>query len=269
MGIRDVLDLMPHLRDLERMDFADLLVVPLRTPLSQTYAFEVVFDVEPGSTSNGRSVERWEPWIFRYVEVGIVLRHELDVDNRRLVVLKCFQACRQDETVWAPCQINRSKNRFWDHFDTTVDGLSIVPRLASEESLHLGGPIFNPARQGMHAVKRFSEKHSAMGKSFLHMVKIAASQRRQDADTITMASASVVEQGDDAVSSARPRKRQSGEPEAEHTSDRSALPYVIRTRQWMHMNFQWGRTPIMSASMGRASLAMRSPAFLEVSSDLL
>ena len=36
MGIRDVLDLMPHLRDLERVDFADLLVVPLRTPLSQT-----------------------------------------------------------------------------------------------------------------------------------------------------------------------------------------------------------------------------------------
>ena len=100
------------------------------------------------------------------------------VDNRWLVVLKCLQACRQDETVWAPCQVNHSKKRFRDHFDTTADGLSIVPRLASEDSLHLGGPIFNPARQGIHSVKRFSEKHPAIGTSFLHMVKVAASLYR-------------------------------------------------------------------------------------------
>ena len=74
-----------------------------------------------------------------------------------------------------------------------------------------------------------------MGTSFLQMVKVAASRRRQEADTITMASASVVERGDDVASSPWRRKRQRGEPEAEHTSDRSE-------RQWMHMDFQWGRT---------------------------
>ena len=26
------------------------------------------------------------------------------VDNRRLLVLKCLQACRQNELVWAACQ---------------------------------------------------------------------------------------------------------------------------------------------------------------------
>ena len=64
---------------------------PLICDESGTYAFEVVFDVEPGSTSLGRSVERWEPWIFRYVEVGIVLRHELDVDIAQ--ALKKKQIC--------------------------------------------------------------------------------------------------------------------------------------------------------------------------------
>ena len=147
------------------------------------------------------------------------------VDNRRLLVLKWFQACRQNETVWATCKMNTSKERFQNHLDTTNEGLSIFPRVSYQESFHLGGPVFNPAKQGMHAIKRFYEKHSSMDKSFLHMVKLVASKRRRDADTITMAS-----------SSALPRKRLRSTPEPE-------MPPSSGTKQWwVSLDFQWGQT---------------------------
>jgi hypothetical protein len=45
---------------------------PLSRNHAGVYAFDVTFDVVPGRTSNGRLVERWEQWIFDYVEVGII-----------------------------------------------------------------------------------------------------------------------------------------------------------------------------------------------------
>ena len=36
------------------------------------------------------------------------------VDNRRLLVLKWLQVCRQNEISLATCKINRSKERFWN-----------------------------------------------------------------------------------------------------------------------------------------------------------
>ena len=50
------------------------------------------------------------------------------VDNRRLQVLKWFQACHQDQTVWVCCKITRPTQRFWEHWNTTSDSLSICPR---------------------------------------------------------------------------------------------------------------------------------------------
>ena len=42
------------------------------------------------------------------------------VNNRRLLVLKWFQACRQDQTVWATCRVNRSREMLLVQWDVII-----------------------------------------------------------------------------------------------------------------------------------------------------
>eukprot|EP00928_Gymnodinium_smaydae_P088533 TRINITY_DN72606_c0_g1_i1.p1 TRINITY_DN72606_c0_g1~~TRINITY_DN72606_c0_g1_i1.p1 ORF type:complete len:885 (+),score=81.81 TRINITY_DN72606_c0_g1_i1:71-2725(+) len=109
------------------------------------------------------------------------------LSNRRLTVLKMFQAVRQDTTVFAKCVVRPIDDEYRRKKDTQSDGLSIYPRLRHAEGKHLGAPLFNQAEQGRKSLMRLAGKHPDLDALF-RQIMICESMRRQGEDTLTLAS---------------------------------------------------------------------------------
>ena len=82
-------------------------------------------------------------------------------DNRRIAVLKMYQALNLDKTVTAPCRVLKTTSRFLLHLDTPTDGLSIAPRISAAPAKHLGADVFDPADQAQQVHRRLAQKYGA------------------------------------------------------------------------------------------------------------
>jgi hypothetical protein len=219
MGIGEVFDLLPHLRDLERLNIAQLHVVPLDAPRS-----EVRSTLLPVSairfthdTVDGRAIflhdeagqskplddrhsiyqtldQLWrgcvKPEDLPALEVVLCDGKLWSLSNRRLADLKMLQMLQQQQTVWVACVLRPpSHPKFRWAKTTDTDGLSIrLSCIGDNIPFHMGAPAFNQAAQATNGLKRLVRKHPEVDSSFLRKVKLAVSKRRTGQDTLTLRS---------------------------------------------------------------------------------
>lgn len=86
------------------------------------------------------------------------------LDNRRLTVLKMYQATKQHEIIWVPCKVctldqdEKIRKEFESKKSTEHDGLTIRPGGSKlTKTLHLGADAFNQAEQAYMGMKRVGE----------------------------------------------------------------------------------------------------------------
>ena len=182
MGILEVFDLLPHLRDLERFDISDFSVEPLKSfvdnaarILIPVAAIRFTHDVIDGRATfaDDCSAESLppgdQPSIYSTLDQllrGVQTPEDLpplelvlsdgklwSLNSRCLAVLKMLQALDQEATVWASCIVRPPHHHKFASAESTVkEGLSVrFCRVSSQQAVPLDAAVFNQAAQAEQA----------------------------------------------------------------------------------------------------------------------